>query len=107
MIVIFPRLIAKSFCAVTIYPFVILRNHQSKNDFVLLNHEFIHLKQQKELLWLFFFLWYGLEFLIKLLYYRDTYLAYRNISFEREAYQYEFDLDYLKQRKVFSFLRFI
>ncbi len=107
MIVILPRLIAKSFCAVTIYPFVILRNHQSKNDFVLLNHEFIHLKQQKELLWFFFFLWYGLEFLVKLLYYRNAYLAYRNISFEREAYRYEFDLDYLKQRKAYSFFRFI
>jgi len=107
MLIIFPQLIAKSFCAVTIYPFVFLKNEQSKRDYVLLNHEYIHLRQQKELFWLVFFIWYGLEYLVKLLYYRNAYLAYKNISFEREAYYYENDLDYLKNRTAFSFMKFI
>ncbi len=107
MIVIFPRVIAKSFCAVTIYPFIILKKPGLKFDFVLINHENIHLKQQKELLWFFFFIWYGLEYLIRLLYYRSAYRAYKNISFEREAYANEYDLDYIDSRKPFSFVRYL
>ncbi len=107
MIIIFPKLIAKSFSAVTIYPFVFLKHNGAKTDYVLLNHEFIHLQQQKELLWIVFFIWYILEYLIKLVYYRNSYRAYRNISFEREAYFYENDLDYLKNRPFYNFLKFI
>ena len=103
----FPKLIAKSFVALTIYPFIILKNHTYKQDDILLNHERIHLQQQKELLWIGFFLWYGLEYLFKLVYYRHSYTAYRNISFEREAYHHEEDLTYLKTRRFFGFLRFL
>ena len=107
MIIVLPHLIAKSFSAVTVYPFIIVKNVQLKNDYVLMNHESIHLQQQKELLWIVFFIWYVLEFLIRWAYYRDAYTAYKNISFEREAYHYENDLDYLQERRFFSFLKFI
>jgi len=107
MLIVFPHLIASSFNAITIYPFVFLKKKHLKDDFVLLNHEFIHLQQQKELFWIVFFIWYLLEYLIKLIYYRNTYLAYKNISFEREAYSNEHDLDYLKNRKNYSFIKFI
>ncbi len=107
MIVVFPKLIAKSFSAVTIYPFVFIKHKAAKTDYVLLNHEYIHLQQQKELLWVIFFVWYILEYLIKLAYYRNTYLAYRHISFEREAYFFENDLDYLHKRPWFSFIKFL
>jgi len=106
MIIVFPHLIAKSFCAVTVYPFIILKNPQAKNDYILINHEKIHIRQQKELLWIGFFVWYLLEYLFKLIYYRNSYRAYKNISFEREAYRYENDLDYLKRRKWYAFWRF-
>jgi len=106
MIIVFPHLIAKSFSAVTVYPFIFLKDRQAKNDYVLLNHEKIHMRQQIELLWIGFFIWYMLEYLFRLIYYRNTYLAYKNISFEREAYYYENDLDYLKKRKLFSFWHF-
>jgi hypothetical protein len=49
-----------------------------------------------------FFIWYGIEYVIKFLYYRNSNLAYRNISFEREAYLYENDLSYLKTRSFFG-----
>ncbi len=107
MILIFPKLIGKSFSALSIYPFIILKNKESKQDLVLINHERIHLQQQKELLWFIFFLWYVVEFLIKLGHYRHPHTAYRNISFEREAYQHEADLDYLQNRRWFGFLRFL
>ncbi len=107
MIIIFPKLIGQSFSALSIYPFVILKNKDLKTDKILLNHEYIHLQQQKELLWLIFFVWYVIEFLIKLIYYHQSYKAYRNISFEREAYHYETDLTYLKKRNYFAFLKFL
>jgi hypothetical protein len=73
----------------------------------LLNHEKIHIKQQLELLVVFFFIWYGIEFLIRLVQYKNRREAYYNISFEREAYTKEKDLDYLKQRSFWSFLKYV
>jgi len=107
MIITLPYIIAQSFSAVTIYPFIFVRHDKCKADFVLINHEKIHIQQQKELLWIGFFIWYLLEYLFKLLYYRNRYEAYRNISFEKEAYANEYNLDYLSQRKMFSNLRFL
>jgi hypothetical protein len=35
--------------------------------------------------------------------YKNGFLAYKNIVFEREAYANESDLSYLRQRKFFGF----
>ena len=105
MIITLPYIIGQSFNAVTIYPFIFVKHEKCKSDFVLINHEKIHIKQQKELFWLLFFIWYFVEYLVKLLWYRNTYTAYRSISFEREAYANEYDLDYLQNRKRFAFIK--
>lgn len=88
----------KGFRGLTFFPFVFLRNEKDKQNEVLLNHERIHIRQQLELLVFPFFVWYGIEFLLRLFQYRNVNRAYRNISFEREAYANEKDLHYLKQR---------
>ncbi len=72
-----------------------------------MNHEKIHLRQQIELLVIFFYVWYGLEFLFRFLQYKNRHKAYRNISFEREAYHYESDSNYLERRNPFTFIKFI
>lgn len=72
-----------------------------------MNHEQIHAKQQKELLVLPFFIWYVMEYLIRLLIYRNSFKAYVAISFEREAYENEKDLHYLKTRRFWGFLKYI
>jgi hypothetical protein len=74
---------------------------------VLINHEKIHIKQQMELLVLPFFLWYFVEYAVRLLQYKNANLAYRNISFEREAYANEINLNYLETRRFFSFLQYL
>jgi len=107
MILISKYILMKGYRGITLYPFIILRDKSFKDDVVLVNHEKIHLKQQLELLILPFYLWYMLEFLIRLLIYRHWNLAYRNISFEREAYAKENDLNYLKLRPFWSFLKYI
>lgn len=74
---------------------------------LLLNHERIHLRQQAELLILPFYIWYVLEYFIRLVRYKDKKRAYRNISFEREAYANEANPDYSKNRKFWAFLKFL
>jgi hypothetical protein len=69
------------------------------------NHELIHVAQQRELLYLPFFIWYGVEWLVLLVKYRNATKAYFNISFEKEAYRHEKDLSYLKHRKHYCYLR--
>ena len=39
--------------------------------------------------------------------YRNGYIAYKNLSFEREAYKNEADLKYIKTRKHWAFLYYI
>jgi hypothetical protein len=106
-VIIFPYILTKSFVAVTIYPFIILKKEEFKDDFVLINHEKIHIRQQIEMLWFAFFLWFAIEYLIRLIQYRDFYLAYKNISFEREAYANEHCIDYLSTRPPYTFLKYI
>lgn len=70
----------------------------------MLNHERIHTAQMRELLYAGFYLWYFIEWLIRLC--KDPKTAYRNICFEAEAYSNQYDMEYLKQRKSFSFWKY-
>lgn len=73
----------------------------------LLNHEEIHSRQQKEILVVFFLLWYGLEFVFRLVQYRNWDKAYRNLSFEREAYAKQDETDYLASRRRFTWIHYL
>jgi len=99
--------VPKGFDGIAIFPFVFVRDvfWAEKKSFV--NHEKIHLRQQIEMLIIFFFIWYGLEFLIRLIQYKNFKTAYRNISFEREAYTHERNLTYLTSRRFFSFIKYL
>lgn len=73
-----------------------------------LNHESIHAKQCKEMLGVFFYLWYVIEYLIRMpMCGFDAHAAYRNISFEREAYSNQGVMDYTKERRHFAWLEYI
>lgn len=71
----------------------------------MLNHEYIHTMQQVEMCFVFFYLWYVMEWLVRLLLYRDAMRAYRSVLFEREAYRHQHDDDYRFHRKHFAWLR--
>jgi len=88
-----------------LFPFILVK--QPNPGPVLLNHERIHLRQQAELGIVLFYLWYVLEYLIRRLQYRQHYLAYRNISFEREAFANEQDLTYLTSRRWWTFWQYM
>ena len=106
MILILKYIVPKGFIAITLYPFIFLKSKKLKQNKTLLNHENIHLKQQQELLVVFFYIIYGLEWIYKFFIYKNSYLTYLNLSFEREAYQNEKNSTYLKNRKYFSFIKY-
>ena len=107
IVLVFKYLIPRGFRGFTIFPFIFLLNKKDKLNPVLLNHERIHIRQQIELLVIPFYLCYGIEFLVRLVQYKNRRTAYYNISFEREAYSKEKDLYYLKQRSFWSFLKYL
>lgn len=73
----------------------------------LINHESIHIYQQLETFIIGFFILYTTEYLIKLIVYRNHQIAYKAISFEKEAFSNESNLRYLEERKLFSWIRYI
>jgi hypothetical protein len=105
-IIVWKYLIPKGFHGITLFPFIFLNDSKLKQDSVVITHEKIHLQQQLELLVLPFFIWYVLEFVYRLLIHRNRKTAYYAISFEREAYHNEKDLNYLEKRTVWSFLKY-
>lgn len=107
MIFISKYLVPKGFTGITVFPFVFLKFRHLKTDSILINHEKIHLKQQLEMLLLPFYIFYFIEFIIRLFQYKEWNKAYRNISFEREAYLNEGNLEYLKSRPIWTFLKYL
>lgn len=107
MIFISKYIVPKGFVGITLYPFIFLKKKNLKNDRILINHEKIHLRQQKELLIIFFYILYGLEFLIKFFKYKNKHTAYKNLSFEREAYLNEANFKYRESRKIWAFINYL
>lgn len=93
--------------AMALFPFVLLQDDYLRDDKRILNHERIHLRQEVELFILPFYILYVLNYTINLFIYRSHYKAYRNICFEREAYQNDKDLNYLTNRKSWSWLKYL
>lgn len=105
MVIICKYLVPKGFEGFTFFPFILLKSKDCKKDVYLINHERIHLRQQLELLIVFFYVWYLIDFVRHFIMTKNARLAYRRILFEVEAYDNERNLEYLKTRKIYSFLR--
>lgn len=96
----------RGYSAITIWPFIFVRrNEWYSND--IDRHEHIHGRQQLEMLLLLFYLWYGLEYLVRLCITRSRDRAYRSVSFEQEAYTHKSDQDYLSHRKWYAWLKYV
>ena len=106
MVIVSKYMVPKGYSGISLFPFVFVKEKRLKSNSVFINHECIHLKQQLELLVLPFYLLYGFEFVLKLLKTKNWNIAYRSISFEREAYANEHDLNYLKNRPFWNFIRY-
>jgi hypothetical protein len=93
--------------AMALYPLILIKDPMRKKDLVLLNHEKIHLQQQLELLIIPFYILYFINYVVNFLKYTNHYQAYLNISFEREAYLFDKDLNYLAGRKLFKWINYL
>ena len=91
--------------AITLAPFGIYVRREYLLNQRIANHEKIHWKQQLEMLIIFFYIWYLIEWLIRIPI--NGRAAYRSISFEREGYANRDNLTYLETRKPYAWLKYI
>ncbi len=96
----------KGFTAINLFGVLFVRKGVYVSE-RLIRHEMIHTKQMNDLTAPIFYVWYVVEWVIRLLMYWNSHRAYRNISFEREAYENEDNSIYLKGRKPFAFLKYV
>ena len=90
--------------AITLYPFIICREEM---DDTVLNHEKIHLHQQKELWIIGFYFLYVYYWLRNKVAGMTSQEAYAYIPFEIEAYQNETSKYYLLTRKKNSWRKYV
>ena len=65
MIVVSKYLVPRGFVGLTLYPFILLKTKAMKQNIIVINHEKIHLRQQIELLIVFFYIIYISEWIFK------------------------------------------
>ena len=94
----------RGFTAMNLFGVLCVRREAAELTPGMLNHEKIHSAQMREMLYIPFYIWYLLEWILGLFLPGN---AYRNISFEREAYKYQNDLSYLSRRGRFAWFRFL
>ena len=88
----------RKFIALNFFGILVCRRHTSIS-LSTINHEQIHTAQMKEMLFVGFYIWYLVEWGVRLFMKGN---AYYNISFEREAYHHMDELDYLQRRRHFA-----
>lgn len=97
---------SKNFEAINLFGFVFVRKCIILDD-QMKRHEAIHTEQMKYMGYVFFYLWYGIEWLVRLIQYQNTQKAYFNISFEREAYINDKQIDYTRIRSPYAWTRYL
>ncbi len=93
----------KGFTAINLMGVMFVRPGAYLSD-TLLRHERIHSAQMREMAFVFFYVAYLIEWLVRL--FRKG-SAYRRISFEREAYDNEHNEHYLTQRRHYAWLKYL
>ncbi|MEJ7560089.1 MAG: hypothetical protein WKF66_17375 [Pedobacter sp.] len=93
--------------AMALYPFMLFKTKALQENKSIIRHEQIHFRQQLELLIIFFYPIYLLNYLVNLLRFKNHSKAYFNISFEREAYRFENDLSYSRKRRQFAWTKML
>lgn len=92
--------------AINLFGVLFVRGNARIDD-ITLNHENIHTQQGKELFWIGFYILYIGEWLVNFIRFKNFKEAYLNISFEKEAYANEKNTEYLKTRRLFTFLNYL
>lgn len=121
-----------SYCeTITVGPFVFTKLKEEQVSQNVRNHECTHVRQWTEMsllvglllliavlswdvsAWWFlavpfvYYLWYGVEYLVRLCIMGDGKKAYKAISFEQEAYANEQDVNYNENAGYFSWVKYL
>jgi hypothetical protein len=96
---------AKNIIGITLAPFGIYLKERYLKRKKTINHEKIHWCQQLEMLIIPFYIWYIGEWIIRI--FTNPRSAYKSLSFEREANANEDNMDYLKNRKPYVWLKYM
>jgi len=88
----YPKYIGKR--GIVLYPYVLisLSEYEAKKQHVL-HHERIHVQQARKNTILLFYSTYLYERILNMFRYRNFSKAYRNISYEKEAYEKQNDIE--------------
>ena len=102
----------KGYYATNLFGFLVRRKKYKNKpiDPITYNHESIHKAQAYDfgIGWfgdIIFYIWYFIEWLIRLCINYKT--SYMTIYFEQESYNNQYNLNYLKNRKRFSWIKYI
>lgn len=93
----------KGFTAINLFGVLVCRRH-ARITARIVRHERIHTAQMRETAFVFFYVWYLVEWLTRL--WRKG-NAYRRIAFEREAYAHDDDPDYLNHRPHYAWMTYL
>lgn len=93
------------FSAINLFGIMFVRNtYKGRISQTTINHESIHTEQMKELGYVFFYILYFLEWIVRL--FTNTKTAYKSISFEQEAYANQYNYNYLSTRKRYNWFKY-
>lgn len=93
----------RGFKAINLFGILFVRKGCKMSD-TDINHEAIHTAQMKEMGYVFFYLWYLIEWVVRLFKKGN---AYHSISFEREAYDNQSWLIYPSVRIPFAWIDYL
>ena len=95
----------KGYKAVNLFGVLFAREGARLTD-IDINHEAIHTAQMKETLYVVFYLWYAVEWIIRVIANGfKPHDAYRALLFEQEAYGHQGEEGYLEKRELWSFIK--
>lgn len=97
----------EGFSAINVFG-VIYAKHGTYISPTTIRHERIHTAQMKEMLYIFFYIWYGIEWFIRFLCTLDSHKAYKSMGFEKEAYSNQHKMVYIEdERKFWNWVKYI
>ncbi len=107
MLIIYNKILPfPGYRAINLFGIIFARGDKPLSERTI-THETIHTKQMLETLVVGFYVWYLLEFLIKLVICLNWGRAYRSVSFEQEAYSFDGYPDWPSIRSRWFWSRYV
>lgn len=98
---------SKTVVAKSFFIFIIFKDKEAAADQATIQHERIHFYQQLELLFVFQWLLYAVFYIVDRNLGASHLEAYKSNPFEMEAHENEGKSDYLKNRKLYNWTKYI